>query len=600
MKFNRRALILTMSTALILSSLRPLIPYAEQEIPNDNTTLNNSINAEINSSVIQGDKNNLSEGTNTSVIKSNSEDNKVSNDKVTLDNVNSLVNNTNDSTSLLSRLAEQPYVTNVSVKEDSTLDNYKGSFSIDGKARIGNTVYLSCNGTSQEQVINENIDFKFTVESTVKDFTIELYSKDSYGKASDKAIIEVKNGASTIIKNGTTPTSNTLPSIDAKDISLSLNDKFDAMNSVFAYDKEDGELTNKLEVLNNSVDTSKAGTYKVSYKIIDSDGNISLKDINVTVQGKANVKPIILAADLTFDLFDKFFAIDYATAMDEEDGDLTDKIEVLETTVNTSKSGIYKVVYSVTDSAGDTTTKEIKVTVTNKLSDPNTPPLFILSPPKIPLGSNFNPMDYVRAIDKEDGDITNLIDILENTVDTSKVGIYKVTYQIIDNDGGAAVADMPVSVIDPNDNSGSSDSKSENASPTITLTQTHILLGDTFDPLSIVSAYDKEDGDLTDKIQVIENTVIPTKEGVYKIVYKVTDSQGASTVEQVTLTVTRTQSPVDVVNTNSPTPKDTVTENNTSTATPVTGDPTSLGYLGLMLGSLGIIVAGRPSKKNKE
>lgn len=599
MKFNKRALILTMSTALILSSLRPLIPYAEQEIPNDNTMLNTSINAEINSSAIQGDKNNLSEVTNTSGINSNSEDNKVSNDKLTVDNASNSVNNINASTALLSRLAEQPYVTNVSVKEDSTLDNYKGSFSIDGKARIGNTVYLSYNGTSQEQVINENIDFKFSVESTVKDFTIELYSKDSYGKSSDKTIIEVKNGASTIIKNGTTPTSNTLPSIDAKDISLSLNDKFDAMNSVFAYDKEDGELTTKIEVLSNSVDTSKAGTYKVSYKITDSDGNITLKDINVTVQGKANVKPIILATDLTFDLFDKFFAIDYATAMDEEDGDLTDKIEVIENTVNTAKSGIYKVVYSVTDSAGDTTTKEIKVTVTNKLSDPNTNPILIYASPELNLGASFDPMDYVFAWDKEDGDITNLIDILENTVDTSKVGVYNVTYQIIDNDGGAAVTDMPVYVVDPNDNSG--DPEPENTPPTITLTQTVVQLGDSFDPLSIVSAYDEEDGDLTDKIQVIENTVDVTKEGVYKIVYKVTDSDGATTIKGIDFTVQRS---VPYISNNTttvaPTNSNTSPIQSKESSAPVTGDPTFLGYLGLMLGSLGIIVAGKPSKKDKE
>lgn len=589
MKFNKRALILTMSTALILSSLRPLMPYAEQQSPN-----NTSITAAISSSEVQNDKTNLSEGA-TTVTNLTSEDNKVSNDKVTLDNVNNSV----VPKALLSKLAEQPYITNVSVKEDSTLNNYKGTFNIDGKARIGNTVYLSYNGTSQEQAITENIDFKFSLESTIKDFTIELYSKDSYGKISDKTIIEVKNGASTILKNGTTPTSNTLPSIDAKDISLHLNDNFDPLNSIFAYDKEDGELTTKLEVVSNNVDTSKEGTYKVSYKITDSDGNIASKDINVIVQGKPNSKPIIMATDLTFDLFDKFFAIDYATAIDEEDGDLTDKIEILETSVNTAKSGIYKVIYSVTDSAGATTTKTISVTVTNKLSDPNTNPILILAYPEITLGSNFNPMDYVKAWDKEDGDITKLIDILENTVDTSKVGTYNVTYQIIDNDGGAFVADMPVSVIDPNNPDGSTEP--ENTAPTITLTQTIVQLGDNFDPLSIVSAYDEEDGDLTDKIQVIENTVDVTKEGVYKIVYKVTDSDGATTIKGIEFTVQRAVSRTDnntttVTHSNS---DNTSTENKES-STPVTGDPTSLGYLGLMLGSLGLIVAAKPSKKDEE
>ena len=56
----------------------------------------------------------------------------------------------------------------------------------------------------------------------------------------------------------------------------------------------------------------------------------------------------------------------YATAKDAEDGDLTEKIKVVRNNVDTSKAGTYEVTYEVTDSAGATATKTIKVTVKEK------------------------------------------------------------------------------------------------------------------------------------------------------------------------------------------------------------------------------------------
>jgi LPXTG-motif cell wall-anchored protein len=52
-----------------------------------------------------------------------------------------------------------------------------------------------------------------------------------------------------------------------------------------------------------------------------------------------------------------------ATADDKEDGDLTDKIKVTGDVVNPDKIGTYKVTYSVTDSAGHTTTVDRTVNV---------------------------------------------------------------------------------------------------------------------------------------------------------------------------------------------------------------------------------------------
>ncbi|MFN6593249.1 M60 family metallopeptidase, partial [Bacillus sp. TD10] len=52
----------------------------------------------------------------------------------------------------------------------------------------------------------------------------------------------------------------------------------------------------------------------------------------------------------------------------------------------------------------------------------------------INVGSSFDPMKDVSATDKEDGDLTNKITI-EGQVDTSKVGIYELTYTVEDSKG---------------------------------------------------------------------------------------------------------------------------------------------------------------------
>ena len=59
------------------------------------------------------------------------------------------------------------------------------------------------------------------------------------------------------------------------------------MAGVTATDVEDGNLTTKIEVVKNTVDTKKAGEYEVTYKVIDSDGATRTKTIKVTVKEKA-------------------------------------------------------------------------------------------------------------------------------------------------------------------------------------------------------------------------------------------------------------------------------------------------------------------------
>ncbi|CEP50488.1 glucan endo-1 [[Clostridium] sordellii] len=325
---------------------------------------------------------------------------------------------------------------------------------------------------------------------------------------------------------------NKVPEITASDVEIKVGEKFNPLSEVSAKDHEDGDITNNIEVIENTVDTSKAGLYKVVYKVTDSQGASKTKEIKVTVvQGLVgmNKVPEITASDVEIKVGEKFNPLSGISAKDHEDGDITNKIEMIENTVDTSKAGLYKVVYKVRDSQGASKTKEIKVNVVQGLVGMNRVPEITASDVEIKVGEKFNPLSGISAKDHEDGDITNKIEMIENTVDTSKAGLYKVVYKVRDSQGASKTKEIKVNVVQG--------LVGMNRVPEITASDVEIKVGEKFNPLSGVSVKDHEDGDITNNIEIIENTVNTSKAGVYKVVYKVTDSQGATASKTINITV---------------------------------------------------------------
>lgn len=154
--------------------------------------------------------------------------------------------------------------------------------------------------------------------------------------------------------------SNNAPVINANDKEVKANTEFNPMDGVTATDIEDKDLTSKITYTSN-VNTKVEGNYTVTYSVTDS-GNLTTTK-TITVKVIPNNKPVINAEDITIKQNSTFNPLNYVTATDVEDKDLTNKVIVKENTVNTKVVGEYKVIYEVTDSDKNTTTKEVKVTV---------------------------------------------------------------------------------------------------------------------------------------------------------------------------------------------------------------------------------------------
>ena len=165
--------------------------------------------------------------------------------------------------------------------------------------------------------------------------------------------------------------------------------------------------------------------------------------------GVINHIPTINASDKTITVGDEFNPLKDVTATDKEDGDIALTIEnVIENGVDTSKVGVYEVIYKVTDSQGASSIKTIYVTVNPKMEVLNHIPTINANDKTLTVGDEFDPFQDVTAMDEEDGNLTSNIEILNNTVDTSKVGTYEVTYKVTDSKGASTIKTIKVNVIE--------------------------------------------------------------------------------------------------------------------------------------------------------
>ncbi|MFV1457614.1 immunoglobulin-like domain-containing protein, partial [Bacillus mycoides] len=372
-------------------------------------------------------------------------------------------------------------------------------------------------GVSATDKEDGNITSKVTHEGSVNTnkagtYTIKYTVKDSAGHVVTKTRTVTVNAK---------PVEDVAPVLNVPtETTITEGDSFDPMAKVKATDKEDGDITSKV-TYEGSVNTNREGTYKIRYTVKDSAGHIVTAIQTVTVKAKPVVedeKPVLnVPAETTITEGDKFDPMTGVKATDKEDGNITSKV-VVENGVDASKAGTYTVKYKVTDSKGNVVTATQKVTVKAKeeVKDEK-PELKVPSETTITEGDKFNPMTGVKATDKEDGDITSKVTV-EGKVDSDKAGTYTIKYTVKDSKGHEVTATQKVIV--------KAKEEVKDEAPVLKVpTETTITVGDKFDPFAGVSATDKEDGDLTKRVD-FEGEVNTEKAGTYTLEYSVSDSKG--------------------------------------------------------------------------
>lgn len=226
--------------------------------------------------------------------------------------------------------------------------------------------------------------------------------------------------------------------IQASDKTILAGDTFDPLSGVTASDSLSGDLTSKIVVTSNNVDTTKAGVYTVTYSVINYNNKTTTLTIIVTV--KSNTIPNLIVGDLTILQYSSLDLTTLATANDSEDGNITNKIVIIGS-VDTSKFGLQYVTYRITDSDGNLVEKTITITIKE-----NSNPVIQGNDVILDSGEVFNPLKWVTAIDNEDGILDSKIEVISNNVNINVPGRYSVTYSVTDSDNNTTTLTLNITV----------------------------------------------------------------------------------------------------------------------------------------------------------
>ena len=240
-----------------------------------------------------------------------------------------------------------------------------------------------------------------------------------------------------------------------------------------------------------------------------------------------------------------------STSNIEIDGGILEICEIDVTKENKNSTEGYKVVPNV-DAEGvaynyiiNETNKQVKGSdIVNssldKLTINSAPVISLIDSPKIvegniilKTGEIFKPLDYVKATDDEDGEITN-ITANSNGVDNKKPGSYKVTYVATDKEGESTTFEAIVVV---------EEAKQSVSNPVMTVRNKNIQIrqGETFDPLNGVIATDYQGRKLT---VTVTGTYDVEALGSYVLTYTATDAYGNTVTDTATLEVVKQNAPV--------------------------------------------------------
>lgn len=336
---------------------------------------------------------------------------------------------------------------------------------------------------------------------------------------------------------------------------------FNPLDKISASDAGKGDVTNKI-VVEGQVDTTKAGTYTLTYKVKASDGSeatlvrkVEVKD--VVLNGLGNRKVGLGGEGATFDPESGVSVNDPIRGTLRASTPEHKKHFEITGEVDRTVEGDYEIVYLITI---DDYVKEVirVISVVNEpmLNVPDSDEDFMLE-----FGSHFDAMSGVTAsrtvteerpvMDEETGEqkvdeegelvfeyvvVSKSIKehvVVDGSVDVNKTGTYVLTYKIQDpenpleflkNSAGDVIEVVKrVKVYIKVEIRG--------------IAPAQVTLGDEFDDLAGITGYDTIEGNVTADIQVV-GTVNVNRLGNYTLTYILTGSEG------VTTTVTRNVSVV--------------------------------------------------------
>ena len=215
-----------------------------------------------------------------------------------------------------------------------------------------------------------------------------------------------------------------------------------------AYDAVEGDLTSAVEVTGSVITDTVGFAGSFTYTVSDTSANATSATRHVYMED--NTAPVVTLNGANPMRVDKggSYSDPGAAAVDEYDGDISGSIIISGDTVNPEIEGSYEVIYTSTDSSGNSTSKTRNVTVSN--DNDSVPPVLTLlgdNPYEHEVNTAWSEPGYT-AIDDVDGNLFSSV-IITGSINISSLGTTTLDYNVSDSSGNAAVQQSrTVNVVD--------------------------------------------------------------------------------------------------------------------------------------------------------
>ena len=251
----------------------------------------------------------------------------------------------------------------------------------------------------------------------------------------------------------------------------------------------------------------------VIYSFSNCYGYIREQDLYVW-----NKQPELNVSDMEFTQGTDIDLLKGVTAIDYEDGDITSRISLDDSYVNTNRVGEYQATYTVKDNNDFSVSKTVTITIR-----PTHYPQIYFSDLELGEGQSYDPKEGVTVIDNYFGDLTDRLEVVSNNVNINKIGDYTITYSVTNDDEITATRERTVHV-------------RENAEPVITGENVTVYVDDQINLIDYIRATDREDGNLINSVTT-SGTVNTAVVGDYNVTYSVSDSYGHSVSKTIKFSV---------------------------------------------------------------
>ena len=344
---------------------------------------------------------------------------------------------------------------------------------------------------------------------------------------------------------------------------------FDPMAGVSATDQTDGDITSKVTVT-GSVDVNVAGSYLLTYSVTNSKGQTATQSANIrVVEANIGMYTIELADFSLPKGSDYVQAIRDRIVVKDADGTVLPNgpLNILVSGHHsTDKVGTIAVEVAVLSSYNTVTKKIVNITIVD-----NSAVRIDASDVTINVGDAFDPYNHAKGYETDvNGTETELgqatdasgtgLFVLENTVDVTKAGTYKVTYQVRSSAGIVETKTINVNVLD----------KASDRLPSIIVEDKVMYVGDkltkemilawasTENPDDVITGFKVQNGEI--KVKFLGSTLV--EPGVHEIMFYAKTSEGKTPEKSMTLTVKEKEVPTDGKDSETPTedPKDDLTK----------------------------------------